>query len=104
MEKMTSENVREVMLRRCAYYDDQLSALKNLVLAAGFTVEEMAEKRREAIQSLAVELAMDFSAVTRVQLECIDTPYFKKMLEPFSWYLKDVRDSIRLYAMAEVRA
>ena len=99
---MNAGNLQSVMKDRCVYYERKVTELRNLVSGIGVSVETMTSQRSSAIQFLAVDLASDFSAVARVKLEIAGSTYYLKMLDDFSWFLKDVRDSLRLYAMAEV--
>jgi hypothetical protein len=102
-DQVTAANIKTVMEGRIGYYEEQSEILKSLIEREGVTIENLESRRRALVQDLAMDLAHDLSVVARVRIQCIGSPYYKPILDDFTWYLKDVRDSIKLYISVETR-
>ena len=101
---VNASNVKDVMESKCSYYNDQVELLRTLIETEGVTIENLSKRRASILQGLAVDIGSDLSLVAKVRLQVAGSPYYKSILDDYSFYLKDLLNSLRLYAAAEVRS
>jgi hypothetical protein len=98
---VTSSNVKAVMEARCEYYEGAVESLRTLIETEGVSVENLSKRRQSLLQGLAVDIGRDLSTVTRIKIQCVGSPYYQGMLDPFLYYLRDMISSLRLFASSE---
>jgi hypothetical protein len=101
MEAVNSANLKEAVEARCRFYEERVEQLRALISTEGVTVENVVRRRQSELQSLAVDLGVDLSQVAGVRVQLQGAPYYTKMLDDFSWFLKDLLGALRLYSDSE---
>jgi len=101
---VTASNIKDVMERRSVYYNEQVELLRTLIESDGVTIENLSNRRQSLLQGLAVDIGSDLSLIAKVRLQIAGSPYYKNILDDYSFYLKDLLQSLRLYASAETRS
>ena len=108
MEKVSfydvnASNVKCVMEERSIYYNDQVELLRTLIESEGTSVENLSRRRQSLLQGLAVDIGSDLSLISKVRLQIAGSPYYKNILDDYSFYLKDLLNALRLYSSSETR-
>ena len=101
---VTVSNIKDVMEQKCIYYNKQVENLKSLVGTEGdlgVSLESLVRRRQSLLQGMAVDIGSDLSLIAKVRLEVAGAPYYKNILDDYSFYLKDLLNALRLYASAE---
>ena len=98
---ITASNIKAVMEEKSKYYFDQVEVLRTLIEVEGVSIENLSKRRQSLLQGLAVDIGADLSIISKVRLQITGSPYYKAILDDFSWYLKDLLKSLRLYSGAE---
>jgi hypothetical protein len=98
---VNSGNIQAVMEARCTYYEQAVETLRSLIETEGVTVENLSKKRQSLLQGLAADIGRDLSTVARVKIQCAGSSYYQNLLDPFSWYLRDLLGSLRLFGDSE---
>ena len=101
---VTASNIKNVMEQKSSYYNDQIEVLRTLIEQEGTSVENLSKRRTSLLQGLAVDIGTDLSLIAKVRLQIAGSPYYKNVLDDYSWYLKDLLNALRLYASAETRS
>ena len=102
--EVTAINIKDVMAGKITYYHDQIEKLRELVDVdggLGVALETLPKQRQSLLQGLAVDIGSDLSLLAKVRLEIAGSPYYKNILDDYSWYLKDLLGTLRLYASSE---
>ena len=102
--EVTALNIKDVMAGKITYYHNQVEKLRDLVDTdgtLGVSLEALPRQRQSLLQGLAVDLGSDLSLIAKVRLEIAGSPYYKNILDEYSWYLKDLLGTLRLYASSE---
>lgn len=103
-DAVTASNIQDVMTQKCSYYNEQVELLRTLIDSGDVTIEQLAKQRQSILQGLAVDIGTDLSLVAKVRLQIAGSPYYKNFLDDYSFYLKDLLQSLRLYSSAETRS
>ena len=103
-DAVTASNVKEVMERKCGYYNTQVELLRTLIESDGVTIENLSRRRQSLLQGLAVDIGSDLSITAKVRIQVAGSPYYKNILDDYSYYLKDLLNALRLYTSADVRS
>jgi hypothetical protein len=98
---VNSGNIKAVMESRCLCYEQAVESLRNLIETEGVTIENLSKRRQTILQGLAVDIGRDLSTVTRVKIQCAGSSYFQGILDPFSWYLRDLLSALRMFGDSE---
>jgi len=99
---ITASNIKDVMEQKCVYYNEQVESLRELISTESF--ENISNRRRSILQGLAVDIGGDLSLISKVRLQITGSPYYKAILDDYSFYLKDLINVLRLYSSAETRS
>jgi hypothetical protein len=100
-DAVTSSNVKAVMEARCEHYEQAVESLRTLIETEGVSIENVSKRRQSLLQGLAVDIGRDLSTITRIKIQCAGSPYYKGMLDPFVFYLRDLISCLRLFDSSE---
>jgi hypothetical protein len=98
---VNSGNIKAVMEARCLYYEQAVESLRGLIETEGVTIENLSKRRQTMLQGLAVDIGRDLSTVARVKIQSAGSSYFQGLLDPFSWYLRDLLNALRMFGDSE---
>jgi len=101
MDTVNSGNIKAVMEARCTYYEQQVELLRSLIEAEGVNIENYGKRRQSLLQGFAVDIGRDLTVIAKVKLQVAGSPYYSNMLNDYCFYLKDLLNSLRLFAGAE---
>ena len=101
-DSITASNIKDVMEKRSVYYNEQIEMLRTLIESV--SLETLSKQRQSLLQGLAVDIGSDLSLIAKVRLQIAGSPYYKHILDEYSFYLKDLLVALRLYASAETKS
>lgn len=92
--------LKTTLSHKAAYYEQELNSLKESLENGNLSPEDRRKYRSSEVQSIALELATDFSMLAQYKLDS-PSSYMDKTIDPFIQYLRDVRATLNLIINAD---